>query len=560
MKKTILFAAALLLIVAANATVWNISPTNNPESPRTDCNLYVVLDRVAGAGDTILLADGVYDEPYSAPIKNPVVIMAAEGAKPVINNKGYFDVKASAKIIGLKFEFKGEANNGYGFYLRENTPKYLIVENCEFTAFTKYCITGSSSSAHADSVIVNNCYFHDNALSPIYFPASSLADNVNLCDYVKVTNSTFTNTTTLSGAGVIDNRNNGSSTTEPTSKLVVDHCTFYNCKGYERLIQSYKSPLAYVTNCIMANPLAEGEEAAIYATYLYGGEVHHNLNYQTKRQYGSGVTVTDSICRDPQFKDAANGDYTLQEGSPAIGAGTEGTSLGDPRWWPAAPAVEKKTLAQFNTDADKENAVVLEDLTVTYIYEYGKNVFVVDAEGTGGCIYDKNQTYITLADLKPGSVISGLKAKYDIYNAMPEIMPAEKPEAVSEGTAPAAAVLTAAPTISDACKLVKIESALVTKQGNNFYVMETVQLFDKFKLNYTVAENYTYDIVGIVIPYAKTGDPIIEICPTAAPENGTPSSLNKIKADSKAIKVIENGQIMILRDGKRYNMLGAEIK
>ena len=61
MKKTILFAAALLLTVAANATVWNISPTNNPESPRTDCNLYVVLDRVAGAGDTILLADGVYD-------------------------------------------------------------------------------------------------------------------------------------------------------------------------------------------------------------------------------------------------------------------------------------------------------------------------------------------------------------------------------------------------------------------------------------------------------------------------------------------------------------------
>lgn len=349
MKKIFSFFAAMLVVFAANAKVWTVGPNHNEEADRADCNLYVTLDRLALAGDTILMADGTYDEPYSASIKNNVVIMAAEGATPLVQLKGYLDLKANAEVIGVKFQFVGDAGNGYGFYIRENTPKFLKLEGCEFFDYPKYCVTGSSSSAHCDSVLVNNCYFHDCANGPFYFPASSLADNVNLCDKLKVTNSTFANIDVVGWVSVIDLRNNNSSTAA-TSKLVVDHCTFYNCQGdYERMIQSYKSPDVQVTNCIMMNPVIEGK-TEIYAVYVYGGSVHHNLNYQTKRQYVSGGSVTDTICRNPQFVNAAEGNLTLGEGSPALTAAEDGGALGDPRWVPAAAPAHTYTVAGSNAD------------------------------------------------------------------------------------------------------------------------------------------------------------------------------------------------------------------
>ena len=322
------------MVLTANAKIWTVGPNHNEEADRADCNLYVTLDRLAQAGDTILLADGEYDEPYSAAIKNNVVIMAEEGKHPVLNNKGYYELKASAKIIGVKFIFSGEASNGNAIYIRENTAKYLILEGCEFATYPKACITGSSSSSHIDSIIANNCYFHDNALSAIYCPASSLADNVNFCDKLKVTNSTFANTTTLNGAGILDNRNNGSNSLE-TSTMIVDHCTFYNCEGYERIMHAYKSPLFYVSNCIVANPTTPA--SGTYATYAYGGEVKNCLTFNNSghRDWSPAPTLTANQVGDPKFVDAANGDYTLGEGSPALTMGTDGGAIGDPRWFPA---------------------------------------------------------------------------------------------------------------------------------------------------------------------------------------------------------------------------------
>lgn len=339
MKKLFSFLAAALLTLSANATIREITPTHCFEGERTDgYTLYVELARGAQAGDTIMLADGTYLEGQSIPVNNDVTIMAAEDAHPVVQMSGYFQIHASAIFKGIKFKSVAAAGSGYCTYFYDNSHKYVKFEDCEFQDFMDY-VASSWEQYHIDSCIVNNCYFHDLGKAPFYFVASSLENGVNACDNLTVTNSTFANIT-LNQVAVLDLRNNGSSTAA-TSKLRVDHCTFYNCKGYERMIQSYKSPDVVITNCIMMNPLEESEEPAIYATYLYGGSVHHNLNYQTKRQYGSGVTVTDSICRDPQFVDAANADYTLGENSPALGAGTEGSNLGDPRWWPvAAPAVE----------------------------------------------------------------------------------------------------------------------------------------------------------------------------------------------------------------------------
>ncbi len=327
----------MLMVLTANATIRNISPTQCFEGTRNDgYTLYVELARGAQAGDTIVMADGEYLEGQSIPVNVPVVIMAAEGAKPVVKMSGYFQVKASINVQGVTFQFVGAEGNGYCFYFYENTPKFLKMKDCEFKDYTQYCVS-SWEKYHIDSCIVEDCYFHDLAKAPFYFAPSSLPNDTNACDNLTVKNSTFANIT-LKDVAVLDLRNNGNNA-QATSKLRVDHCTFYNCKGYERMIQSYKSPDASVSNCIMMNPLADAEEASIYATYLYGGDVKNCVWYQTKKVYTKteGGAV-DNLNVDPKFKDAANADYTLADDSPALTAGTDGKAVGDPRWVPAPAA------------------------------------------------------------------------------------------------------------------------------------------------------------------------------------------------------------------------------
>ena len=348
MKKILSFCAALFMTFAASAAVWNITPSHCHEGDRSDCNLYVTLDRGAQAGDTIVLADGTYLEPYSTAIKNNVVIMAAEGAHPLIQQSGYFEVKANAKVMGLKFQFVGEAQNGYGFYIKENTQKNLIVEDCEFTAFTKYCFS-SSSSAHVDSVIIKNCLFHGLTSGPVYFGPSNREDLSNLCDYLAVTNSTFYDIDINGWVSVIDFRNNdGGSWQGNANTMLVDHCTFYNIHGeYNRIIMSYKSANATVSNCIIVN---NPENNSFYPTYNYGGSVINNLTYNTG-SHRSGPTRTDNITGDPLFADAANADFHLGEGSPALNAGSDGSHLGDPRWYPApAPSAVTYRIGGDNPD------------------------------------------------------------------------------------------------------------------------------------------------------------------------------------------------------------------
>lgn len=323
MRKIFFFFAAMLVAITVNATTWNI--TNSDEG-----NLRRCLRDNAQAGDTVVLADGEYAENQSYNVKKDVVIMAADGAKPVINQKSYLNLYASAKIIGIKFKYVG-TSDGYCIYFRENSKKYLALEGCEFQDFTNYAFT-SWDKFHIDSCIVNNCYFHDFAKGAFYFPKSTLANDTNACDKLKVTNSTFANIT-LNEVAVLDLRNNNNSTAA-TSELTVDHCTFYKCRGYERMIQTYKTPKGSVTNCIMMNPLDADTVSPTYATYLYGGEVKNCLTYQTKghRDWDTHPTITDCSVANPLFVDAANGDFTLGDNSPALAAGTNKSDLGDPRW------------------------------------------------------------------------------------------------------------------------------------------------------------------------------------------------------------------------------------
>ena len=262
--------------------------------------------------------------------------MAKAGVNPVVQLTYYckLALDANAKIYGLKFD--GKETCEYALRPYDNSRSSVVFEGCEFYGFTKNVITGEGTM-HMDSLVLNNCYFHDNGRAAVYFAASSDAEGTHVCDYLKVTNTTIANVSALSGAAAIDLRSNGSKE-GVYNKLYVDHVTMYNVAGYERGIQSYKSTDVTITNCIIVEPADKADY--LYPTYCYGGTISNILSYNTKN-HRSGPTISGLIENtDPLFVDAANGDYTLGEGSPALGAGTDGSNLGDPRWWPAAPAAK----------------------------------------------------------------------------------------------------------------------------------------------------------------------------------------------------------------------------
>ncbi|MBO4249936.1 MAG: DUF4957 domain-containing protein [Paludibacteraceae bacterium] len=579
MKKFLFFCAALLVAMTASAKIWDITPTHCHEGDRSDgYTLFVELDRGAQAGDTIRLADGEYMENQSLPVNNNVVIMAAEGAHPIVVMNGYFQIKASLIVEGIRFHCK-TGGQGYCMYFYENSSKYLKMKNCEFMDFTQYCVS-SWEAYHIDSCIVDNCYFHDLAKAPFYFAASSLADDVNACDNLTVTNSTFANIT-LADVAVLDLRNNNNNT-QATSKLRVDHCTFYNCKGYERMIQAYKSPDCLVSNCIMMNPLEGAEEPAIYATYLYGGDVKNCLWFQTKRVYTKkdGGAV-DNLNVDPQFVDAANGNYFLKPTSPAMGAASDGTNLGDPRWWPtvkfkgawdgwtehnadfAADYSKASVSINMSAGANLEFGVMINEVFRANGYEYHRGFtgaagitdntsnMKLQADMSGDYIFEWYFANDSMAIIFPEPTLAngyylvgefnGVEA-WGVADLSADKMLVKNTEALGDEYMISDVALVA----GDALKVVKVE-------------------WDAIKEYLPAESNYTVDAdhQGTKIIYFrpnKDGGSDWFYNTIYIEANGGGSAIDNTEASMKAVKMIENGQLYIIKNGVKFNAIGEVVK
>jgi len=94
---------------------------------------------------------------------------------------------------------------------------------------------------------------------------------------------------------------------------------------------------AVVKNSIFSN---HKDEEAIEIDAGITGTVSHCLffDYTVEPALGD-IVPTDTIWADPQFADAANGDFTLAGTSPAVGAADDGTAIGDSRWDPTAVSI-----------------------------------------------------------------------------------------------------------------------------------------------------------------------------------------------------------------------------
>lgn len=485
MKKILSIFAAMLVACVASATVWQITPT----SPREKDNIRYCLRDNAQAGDTILLTtdDSPYGESDAIAINKSIVIMPAEGKHPVVNLTYYTKLSAGAiaKIVGLKFNGQGTCE--YAFRPYDNSASAVTFEGCEFTGFTKYVIT-SSEGNHTDSCIINNCYFHDNGRAAVYFPACNLEDaTINTVDYVRVTNSTITNITGLNTA-IIDVRNHNQDYTE-NIRLEVDHCTFYNwVGGTNGAIMSYKSPLSSVTNCIFAEP----EETAYYAAYCYGGIVKNCLAYNVAghRDWDTHPQMADNIDGNPLFVNAAEGNLTLGEGSPALTAAADGGAIGDPRWVPAAPA----SIDDGYYLAGTFNGV------------------------------DKWSVNELSADVK------------FVENNTPEARPGEM------------VLRSVTLTVGDEFKVAHVENGIIPSDDDHWYGS------GNGNVNFKVTEAYAGQKDIYFVPsWQNDWNGYIWVTDAVA------SAIENNNATAKAVKMMENGQLVIIKNGVKYNVLGTAL-
>lgn len=344
MKRLFLLIPVLALSLMAGAKTINITPT----SPKSSDNLRRALDGAAD-GDIIEMAAGTYVESpsnYIAFDGKHVTVRAAEGAEVLIQPQVPITIAnggcAHFENVKIDASHLKDINDWYTHSIYPSDASdnnRIILEGCEMYDFNLvssaiYC----SSANKLDSVSFNNCYFH-NMMKSVLFIESTAGTGVHIA------NSTFANIEKSSSydAGVIDTR-------ATSGSFSVDHCTFYNCQVKNTdygTIGKVTTPGAVVSNCIFAMPESTADLRAIRDVATANNCLTYN--YTKDSNWGIHSSVTKNNCiqlKDPLFTDAANGDFSFANNwvtmsiSPACGAATDGSDLGDPRWYsdPVVPS------------------------------------------------------------------------------------------------------------------------------------------------------------------------------------------------------------------------------
>ena len=338
MKKLFLLIPAMVLTLAMNAAVINI---NN----ETADALRVALNNAAD-GDEIVMAAGTYVESNSNYIAfaagKSIIVRAADGANVILKPHVPITIAggARAEIKGIKIdasELCSSASYSHLMYPADNADNNrLILDSCEVCGFDiNSSLINCSSDKKLSAVMINKCYFH-NIKKSCLFIESTEAINIS------ISNSTFANITTVADsyyAGVIDSR-------ATSGSFLVDHCTFYNVQvmntDYAAIgNNSVTLSDAIVSNCIFAMPESTAELRAIRNVATANNCLTYNYTKDSSKGIHSDVAQNNCIFADPLFADSANGDFSFAGNwstmsiSPARYAGTDGSDLGDPRWYSA---------------------------------------------------------------------------------------------------------------------------------------------------------------------------------------------------------------------------------
>lgn len=201
----------------------------------------------------------------------------------------------------------------------------------------------------------------------------------------------------------------------------------------------------------------------------------------------------------------------------------------------------------------KDDEVLLGDVRVTYVN--GKNVWVKDETASLLLYLPANATW------KAGDILMDVAGVVDIYNGVYEVKPSADQVAavvVSEGDAPAPEALETV-TLADVNKYIVLQGVEVEgsfeegKQSNLTIAGVTVR--NQFKNGFTFEAGKKYDVEGVVTIYQN--NPQVYFI-TASESAG--QGIEETLAEGKAVKVLRNGQVVILKGDKAFNTMGQIVR
>lgn len=214
------------------------------------------------------------------------------------------------------------------------------------------------------------------------------------------------------------------------------------------------------------------------------------------------------------------------------------------------------TCAEANALAKDAEACLNE---VTVVYVNGANIYVKDESGS-------TLVYAFNFGLVAGDVVSGIIGVASPYNGLPELKPSVTLAdlTVNHGEAPAPEVFAAAPVAADVNKYIIMKGVEVatgeftTASATNLNLTigeETVVLRNAFKLAASFDATKKYDVVGAVAIYNSN----VQVYFINATES-TATAIDNTAVDAKAVKIVRDGQILIVKGNKTFNLQGQIVR
>jgi hypothetical protein len=276
----------------------------------------------ASDGDMFMLMPGTYDV-AELNISSSITINAASAEdKPVLAST-IIRPENGAAVTLKNLVLDGTGSTG------DQTIVYpagefgdLLIDGCELKNYTKGTLYVNNATKIA-SVTITNCLYHEiecNGGDFIDF-RNGIAETFTF-KYNTVYNSALARDLFRMDAG------GSSNFSDVTSIITIEENTFYKvCNGTSRrilYIRLAKHEIYFNKNIIAETQGYYSNQAATTITEMLNNNYFNAPNFtastQTNAKNDTGSTYTTL---DPQFKDADNGDFTLQNIS---------LNVGDPRW------------------------------------------------------------------------------------------------------------------------------------------------------------------------------------------------------------------------------------
>lgn len=295
-----------------------------------DDDLKKVLEE-AEDGATLALMPGVYEvlsddgSASSLNITKDVTIKSLRSYNRAVIKGGFTPKGGTLNLKQLVLD--GDGSVGYMIDFKEAADygDYEI-DDCEITNYSKGLMYNNTSGAKVTSVVFNNCLIHD---------ISSGADFLDIRNGY-ITTLTFTNNTVWNAATARDfvryDDKSSSYPGAPTPVITVDHNTLVGISNTESRRLLY---VRYAGNsCIWTNNIVVGtkgivtNQSSTNVTTMSGNNNVDcpNLFSATSTVESAKVFDDDATTLDPQFADADNGDFTVDN------ALLLQRGVGDPRW------------------------------------------------------------------------------------------------------------------------------------------------------------------------------------------------------------------------------------